>query len=80
MQEHTTHFWTHLVVVCSLEQEGDAAVHRGQILSSVCHSLDLWCFQANWNMRRNTRLNHDDVSDLQVIALERGPSSGFLNF
>jgi hypothetical protein len=28
-------FWTHLVVLCSLEQEGVTVVLRGQILSST---------------------------------------------
>ena len=54
MQQHTGHFWTHLVVLCSLEQEGGAAVLRGNILSSnfikVWHSLDLWCFRDNWDL------------------------------
>jgi hypothetical protein len=52
MQQHTRHFWTHIVVLYSLEQEGGAVVLRGKILSSnfgikVWHSLDLWCFQDN---------------------------------
>jgi hypothetical protein len=34
MQQHAMHFWTHLVVLCSLEQEVGSAVLRGQILSS----------------------------------------------
>ena len=34
MQWHTIHFWAHLVVMCSLEQEGGMAVLREQILSS----------------------------------------------
>jgi hypothetical protein len=38
----------------------------------VWHSLDLWCFLDNWKLGK--RSNHDDVSDLQVIALERGPT------
>ena len=29
MQQHTTHFWTHLVVLWSLEQERGASVHVG---------------------------------------------------
>jgi hypothetical protein len=33
MQQHTRHFWTYLVVLCSLEQEGGAAVLRGKF----CH-------------------------------------------
>jgi hypothetical protein len=53
--------------LCSLEQEGGMAVLRGHILSSnivikVWHSLDLWFFQDNWELRSN----HDDVNDLQV--------------
>ena len=42
MQQHTIHFWTCLIVLCSLEQEGGAAVFRGQILSSK--SGILWIF------------------------------------
>jgi hypothetical protein len=34
MQQHTIHFWTHLVVLCSLEQEGDKVFLPGQMLSS----------------------------------------------
>jgi hypothetical protein len=79
MQQHTRHVWTHLVVLCSLEQEGGAAFLLGQNLSSnfdikVWHSLDLWCFQDNWELG-NKSLNHDGVSDLQVVALERILSS-----
>jgi hypothetical protein len=52
MQQHTIHFWTHLVVLCSLEQEGGAAVLVGkfyhQTYIKVWHSLDLWSFQDNW--------------------------------
>jgi hypothetical protein len=52
MQQHTRDFWTHLVVLCSLEQEGGAAVICGKILSSnfvkkEWHCLDIWCFQDN---------------------------------
>jgi hypothetical protein len=73
MKNHTRHFWTQLVVLCSLEQEGGAAVLRGQILSSnfvikVWRSLDSWYFQENWELNKKS-LNHDDVSDLQVVAL-----------
>ena len=55
MQQHTIHF--HLVVLCSLEQEGGEGVLCEQILSSnfvikVWHSLDLWCFQDNWELRK----------------------------
>ena len=68
-------------MLCSLEQEGDADDFCGQILSSnfdikVWHSLDLWCFQDNWELK-NKSLNHDGVSDLQVVALEKGLSSRF---
>jgi hypothetical protein len=77
MQQHTRHFWTHLVVLCSLEQEGGAAVLHGHILSSK--SVILWIYGAfkttgNLNFKK---WNHDDVSDLQVVAVERGPSSQF---
>ena len=34
MVKSLSHVWTHLVVLFSLEQEGGAAVHRGQILPS----------------------------------------------
>ena len=34
MQQHTKYFWTHLVVLCSLEKEGGVAVVRGKMLSS----------------------------------------------
>jgi hypothetical protein len=44
MQQHTIHFWTHLVVLCSLEQEGGAGVICGQILS--LKSLILWLYGA----------------------------------
>jgi hypothetical protein len=45
------HFWTDLVVLYPLEQEGGVVVLCGQILSSkVWHSLDLWCFQDNWEL------------------------------
>jgi hypothetical protein len=57
MQQHTRHFWAHLVALCSLEQEGVAAVLHGQILSSnfainIWHFLDLWCFQDNWELEK----------------------------
>jgi hypothetical protein len=67
MQQHTRHFWTHLVVLYSLEQEVGAAVLHGQILSSnfvikVWHSLDLW--EQLGTLGEKTGLNHDDC-DLQ---------------
>ena len=43
----------------------------------VWHSLDLLNFQDNWELWKKTRLNHDDVSDLQVVALKRGQCSRF---
>ena len=43
MQQHTIHFWTHLVL-CSLEQEGGVVVLRGQVLSSK--SGILWIYGA----------------------------------
>jgi hypothetical protein len=43
MQQHTIHFWNHLVL-CSLEQEGGAAVLRGQILSLNVISLAFFGF------------------------------------
>jgi hypothetical protein len=44
MQQHTTHFWTHLVVLCSLEQEGGVAAIRRQTLPSK--SGILWIYGA----------------------------------
>ena len=44
MQQHTRHVWTHLVVLCSLEQEGGAVVLRGQLLSSKFGNL--WIYGA----------------------------------
>ena len=76
MQQNTIHFWTHLVVLCPLEQEGGAAVLCGQTLSSK--SGILWIYGDSWQLgtaRRRKRLNHDYVSDLQVVALQRCPSS-----
>jgi hypothetical protein len=75
MQHHTRHFWTHLVL-CSLEQEGGAAVFRGQILlSNFCHqSLAFSGFMVlsrQLGTLKKTRSNQD-ISDLQVGALERG--------
>ena len=65
MQQHRIHLWTHLVVLCSLEEEGATAILRGQILSSK--SGILWT-----NGKSEKRLNRDDVIDLQVVAVERG--------
>jgi hypothetical protein len=54
-------FWTHLVVLCSLEQKGGAAVH---LLGTSCHQTlasksgilwiygELWCFQDNWEHKK----------------------------
>ena len=39
MQQHTIHVWTHLVVLCSLEQEGGTAVLRGKIVIKLYQSL-----------------------------------------
>jgi hypothetical protein len=67
MQQHTIHFWTHPVVLCSLEKEGGAAFLRGKF----CHqSLSLSGFMViskQLGTQKKTRLNHD-VSDLQVGA------------
>ena len=51
-------FCAQLFVLCSHEQEGDAAVLHGQILSSnfvikFWHNMDLWCFQDNWEINKN---------------------------
>jgi hypothetical protein len=35
MQQHTKHFWTHLVVLCSLEQEGGPL--RANFVIKLCH-------------------------------------------
>ena len=59
-------------MLCSLEQEGDVVVLRGQIMSSK--SGILWIYGAfKTTGISKKRLNHD----LQVIALERGKSSEF---
>ena len=63
MQQHTIRFWTHLDVMW-----------WAHFVIKVWHSLDLWCFQDNWELWKKTRLNHD-VSNLQVGALESGLSS-----
>ena len=55
MQQHTIHFWTHLVVLCSLEQEGGAAVLRGQILSLKSGILWIYgAFKTTGNAEKNT--------------------------
>jgi hypothetical protein len=54
MQQHRIHFWTHLVVLCSLEQEGGATVLLGHILSSM--SAILWihgAFKTTGNSEKN---------------------------
>jgi hypothetical protein len=64
-------------VLCSLEQEGGAAVISGHILSTNYVILWIWgAFKTTGNSKKKKR-NHDDVSDLQVVAVERGPSSQF---
>ena len=78
MQQHTIHFWTHLVVLCSLEQEGGMVVLRGQIIKLGHQSLTFSGFMVlsrQLGTQKKTRLNHDDVIDLQVVALEKGQSS-----
>jgi hypothetical protein len=66
MQQHIRHLWAHLFVLCSLGQEGGVAGLRGQIFSSK--SGILWIYGA-------FKTTHDDVSDLQGVALEKGLSS-----
>jgi hypothetical protein len=50
-------------------------------ISQFCHqSLPFSGFMVlsrHLGTRRKQRLNHDDVSDLQVVTLKRGPSSRF---
>ena len=69
MQQHAYIFFTHVVVLCSLEQEGGMEVHHGQILSSK--SGIVWIYGAlkttgnsmsNHNrIKKKTRSNHDGV-------------------
>ena len=77
MQQHTRPFWTHLVVLCSLEKEGGAAILLvgklyHQTLSSKSGILWIYgAFKTTGNSGKKTKSIHD-VSDLQVGALERG--------
>jgi hypothetical protein len=73
MPPHTRHFWTHLVVLCSFEQEGGTAVHRGQILSSKLGILWIYVASRQLGIWGKTRSNHDYVSDLQVVVLRKRP-------
>ena len=43
MEQHALQFWTHLVVLCSLEQEGGAEVLRGKIWSSKKCTVKFEC-------------------------------------
>ena len=61
MQQHTRHFWTHLVVLCSLEQEGAAAVLSGQILSSKSGILWIYGALRQLGTLKKTWLNHDVI-------------------
>ena len=56
MQQHTIHFWTHRCAVLTWtgRWRGGPCL---QILSwnfviKVCHSLNVWCFQDNWEFRK----------------------------
>ena len=73
MQQHTIHFWTHLVVLSSLEQEGGAAFWENVVIK-LCHQSGILWIYGQQGTRKKTRLNHD-VSGLQIRALERGQSS-----
>jgi hypothetical protein len=43
MQQHSSHFWTHFVVLCSLEQQGGAwEIMPSNFFNKVWHFLDLW--------------------------------------
>ena len=71
MQQHTIHFWTHLVVLCSLEQEGGATVLLvGKFCNqSLAFSGFMVLSRQLKTLGKKQRLNHD-VSDFQVRALE----------
>jgi hypothetical protein len=72
MQQHTKHFWTHLVLLCSLKQKGGAAVRHGKMLSLMSGFLWIVVYPRQLRTQKRTRSNLDDF---QVRALERGPSS-----
>ena len=59
MQQHTIHFWTDLVVLYSLKQEGGSAVLCGLILSSK--SDILWIYGA-FKTTGNSEKNKVDVT------------------
>jgi hypothetical protein len=64
-----------IVVLCSLEQEGCTTV---LLLGKCCHQRlafsGFMVLSRQLGTLKKTRLDHD-ISDLQVGALERGPSS-----
>jgi hypothetical protein len=52
MHLYTIHFWTRLVVLCSLEG-GGRGPSWADFVNQVWHFLDLWCFQSNWEPGKN---------------------------